>query len=96
MVRVEPQEAIDRGKSQAELVVLPMGIGRVDLGLLGVTPEGEPRLELLEQCDGLGPVARRHFVLGLGVEAIGCPIDGFIAGGHVCSAAGHEHREEDE
>ena len=73
MVGVELDEAIGRGDGRSALVVLPVGVGDLELGLLGIAAVRIARLELLEQLDRLLPVARRHRVLRLAVEALRRP-----------------------
>jgi hypothetical protein len=73
-------EAVAGGNRRSRLLVLPVGVGDVDLRLLRVAAVGIARFELLEVLDRLGVGAVVERILGFGVELVGRPADGFILG----------------
>ena len=93
MVRVELDEAVRRGDGGGALAIFPLRVGHLELRLLRVAAVGIARLELLEVLDGLGPIARRHGVLRLAVEALRRPADRLVfRRGERAAAAQHDKR----
>ena len=78
VVRMQLDEALARGDRRGGLVVLPVGIGNVDLRLLGITTVGIAGFEFLEVLDRrlVGPPLHRLF--GFRVQPVGGPADRFI------------------
>jgi hypothetical protein len=71
-------EAVAGGDRRGRLLVLPVGVGDLDLRLLGIAPVGIARFELLEVLDGLGVGAVVERILGFGIQLVGRPADGLI------------------
>jgi hypothetical protein len=53
VVRVQLDEAVAGGNRRSRLLVFPVGVGDVDLRLLGVAAVGIARLRVFEVLDGL-------------------------------------------
>jgi hypothetical protein len=92
VVRVQLDEALAGRHRRRLLVRLVVGVGHLELRLLGVAAVGVARLELLEHLDGAVPGAVAHGLLGFGVELLGAPADGFVR--HVGEAAASGEQQE--
>src|SRR5256885_4569905 len=68
------QEAVQRGGGLDLVAALVLGIGLVELGLLGQGRAGGTAFELLEQRNGLVERAGGGFVAGLGIDAVRGPL----------------------
>jgi hypothetical protein len=80
VVRMQLDEAVAGGDRRSRLLVLPVGVGDVDLRLLRIAAVGIARFELFKVLDGLRVGALVERILGFGVELVGRPADGFILG----------------
>ena len=91
MVRIHLDEAVDRGDRGGAFAVLPVRIGDLELRLLREPAVRVARLELLEVADGARPVLVAQGFLGLALELLRRPADGFILG--VARETGEERRK---
>ncbi|EXI76396.1 MAG: hypothetical protein AW07_00343 [Candidatus Accumulibacter sp. SK-11] len=86
-------ETVAGGDRRCRFLVLPVGIGNVDLCLLRVAAVGIARFELLEVLHRprIGALVERF--LGFGVELVGRPADRFVLAFREESAAGKQRSE---
>ncbi len=78
--RVQLDETLKGRDGLGFFVVLVVGIGLVQLRLLGQRRTRGATFQFLQQRNGLGIGPRIHFVLGLGVDLVGTPTCGVVNG----------------
>ena len=91
---MQADEAIAGSNGECLVALLVVGVGGLDLGLLGVAAIGIARLEFLEILDGLVVSAVGHRGLGFGVELVGRPAGSFVDLLGQEAAAGNEDGQE--
>ena len=67
VVRVELDESVAGGDGRGRFVVFIIGVGKVELGLLGMHTERVPGEQLFVVLDGLGVVLGLQRLFSLGV-----------------------------
>ncbi|MNT36156.1 hypothetical protein D3C72_1722230 [compost metagenome] len=76
--RMQTQETVQHGQGLRLFAGLVVGVGLVELGLLGQRGACGTAFELLVQRHGLVEVARVALVLRLGVYLVGAPAHGVV------------------
>ena len=90
VIRVQFDEAVAGGEGGRGFAGFPVGVGDVDLRLLGETAVGITRFEFFVVFDGLFVGTLVHRFLGGGVQLVGRPADGFVLDFRQQSATGNE------